>query len=91
MVEDTVSKTRLKLDFFWWGVFDNWDDSCGDIEDTLHENFDDVETWVVGMILLFRAKTPKGMDVDACFIKSTNIANLPSSDELLVQEISHWW
>lgn len=49
----------LKLYNSRWGVFNNWDDSRGDIEEALHKNFDDVETWVVGMMLLFRAKKPK--------------------------------
>lgn len=44
-------------------VFNNWDDESSDIEEALREHFVEVETWVVGMVLLFRAKKPKRKDL----------------------------
>ncbi|KAI1344186.1 methyltransferase domain-containing protein [Xylariaceae sp. FL0016] len=41
------------------GIFHNWDDTLEDFEKALHENFDVVETTVVGMLLLWRATKPK--------------------------------
>lgn len=49
----------LKIYNSQWGVFNNWDDSRTGIEEALHENFEEVETWVVGMMLLFRAQKPR--------------------------------
>ncbi|KAI1324270.1 methyltransferase domain-containing protein [Xylariaceae sp. FL0255] len=41
------------------GVFHNWDDKQEDFERALHENFEHVETTLVGMTLLFRATRPR--------------------------------
>ncbi|KAI1172161.1 methyltransferase domain-containing protein [Nemania sp. FL0916] len=41
------------------GVFHNWDDKRQDFERVLNENFEEVETTLVGMILLFRASKPR--------------------------------
>ncbi|KAI0405644.1 methyltransferase domain-containing protein [Xylaria palmicola] len=41
------------------GVFHNWDDKQEDFERALKENFEDVETTLVGMVLLFRATRPR--------------------------------
>lgn len=54
-----LTKLYLKWYNFRWRVFHNWDDNLEDIEGALHEHFNEVETWVVGMVLLFRAKRPK--------------------------------
>ncbi|KAJ3577785.1 hypothetical protein NPX13_g2785 [Xylaria arbuscula] len=41
------------------GIFHNWDDKKGDFERALMKNFKEVETTVVGMMLLFRATKPR--------------------------------
>ncbi|KAI0976097.1 methyltransferase domain-containing protein [Xylaria arbuscula] len=41
------------------GIFHNWDDKKEDFENALEENFEEVETTLVGMILLFRATKPR--------------------------------
>ncbi|KAI1267316.1 methyltransferase [Xylariaceae sp. FL1019] len=41
------------------GVFNNWDDKREDVEHVLNENFEDVETTLVGMVLLWRATKPR--------------------------------
>lgn len=41
------------------GIFHNWDDKREDYERALKENFEDVETTLVGMMLLFRATKPR--------------------------------
>ncbi|KAI1154987.1 methyltransferase domain-containing protein [Nemania diffusa] len=40
------------------GLFHNWDDKKEDFEHALRENFEEVETTLVGMVLLFRATKP---------------------------------
>lgn len=49
----------LKIYNSQWGVFNNWDDTHDDFKEALQENFYIVETWVVGMMLLFRAQNPR--------------------------------
>ncbi|TDZ29598.1 N-methyltransferase vrtF [Colletotrichum spinosum] len=53
--------TRLYLRWYnkWWGVFNNWDDTEEDVREALEHEFEEVETWVVGNTLLFRAKQPR--------------------------------
>lgn len=52
--------TGLYLRFYnWWGVFNNWDDKQEDFEEALNQEFDEVETWLVGQTLLFRARKPR--------------------------------
>ncbi|KAF7563940.1 hypothetical protein G7046_g190 [Stylonectria norvegica] len=52
--------TTLYLRWYnWWGVFNNWDDRREDFEEALEQAFDDVETCVVGVTLLFRARKPR--------------------------------
>ncbi|TGJ81207.1 hypothetical protein E0Z10_g7559 [Xylaria hypoxylon] len=41
------------------GIFHNWDDKKEDFDRALEENFEEVETTLVGMILLFRATKPR--------------------------------
>ncbi|KAI0907063.1 methyltransferase domain-containing protein [Ustulina deusta] len=41
------------------GVFHNWDDKKEDFERALEESFEEVETTLVGMTLLFRATKPR--------------------------------
>ncbi|KAI0201378.1 methyltransferase domain-containing protein [Astrocystis sublimbata] len=41
------------------GIFHNWGDKVEDFERVLGENFEDVETTLVGMTLLFRATRPR--------------------------------
>ncbi|TGJ78724.1 hypothetical protein E0Z10_g10050 [Xylaria hypoxylon] len=41
------------------GPFSNWDDAREDVEKVLHQEFSEVETKLVGMVLLFRARKPK--------------------------------
>ncbi|GAP87704.1 putative sam-dependent methyltransferase [Rosellinia necatrix] len=41
------------------GIFHNWDDRKEDFDRALNENFEDVETTLVGMTLLFRATKPR--------------------------------
>jgi ubiquinone/menaquinone biosynthesis C-methylase UbiE len=41
------------------GIFNNWEDKKEDFERALKENFEQVETTVVGMMLLFRATKPR--------------------------------
>lgn len=41
------------------GIFNNWDDKKEDFELALMENFEEVETTLVGMMLLFRATKPR--------------------------------
>jgi ubiquinone/menaquinone biosynthesis C-methylase UbiE len=42
-----------------WGVFNNWNDNRDDIQQALEQEFEEVETWIIGMTLLFRATKPK--------------------------------
>lgn len=53
--------TRFYLNWYnnWWGVFQNWDDTRDDVEAALREHFEEVETWTVGIMLLFRATRPR--------------------------------
>lgn len=48
----------------WWKVFNNWTDTREDIEDVLSHEFGEVETTVVGMMLLFRATKPRRISGD---------------------------
>ncbi|KAK8109341.1 hypothetical protein PG984_015142 [Apiospora sp. TS-2023a] len=41
------------------GVFHNLGDSREEIEKVLDEAFEDVQTWLVGMVLLFKARKPR--------------------------------
>ncbi|KAI1743904.1 methyltransferase domain-containing protein [Xylaria scruposa] len=41
------------------GIFHNWDDKKEDFERALKENFEEVETTLVGMTLLFRVTKPR--------------------------------
>lgn len=41
------------------GIFNNWEDKREDFEEALKLHFEEVETTLVGMILLFRATKPK--------------------------------
>ncbi|KAI1500734.1 methyltransferase [Biscogniauxia marginata] len=41
------------------GVFHNWEDEKIDFQDALEKNFEEVETTLVGMTLLFRATKPR--------------------------------
>ncbi|KAI0486770.1 methyltransferase domain-containing protein [Xylaria cf. heliscus] len=41
------------------GIFHNWDDKKEDFERALKGNFENVETTLVGMVLLFRVTTPR--------------------------------
>ncbi|KAI0430351.1 methyltransferase domain-containing protein [Xylaria sp. FL1042] len=41
------------------GIFHNWDDKKEDFQYALEENFEEVETTLVGMTLLFRATKPR--------------------------------
>ncbi|KAI8952412.1 methyltransferase domain-containing protein [Xylaria longipes] len=41
------------------GIFHNWDDKKEDFERALQENFEEVETTLVGMTLLFRVMKPR--------------------------------
>ncbi|KAI0188219.1 methyltransferase [Xylaria flabelliformis] len=51
----------------WWnmrffnflGLFCNWDDSREDVESVLNQEFAEVETKLVGMVLLFKARKPR--------------------------------
>ncbi|KAF6823188.1 methyltransferase [Colletotrichum musicola] len=53
--------TRLYLKWYnnTFGVFNNWDDKKEDFEEALCQEFEEVETWVVGNTLLFRATKPR--------------------------------
>ncbi|KAI5855021.1 methyltransferase [Durotheca rogersii] len=42
-----------------WGIFNNWDDTEDDFRRALEAEFEDVEIRIVGMMILFRAKTPR--------------------------------
>lgn len=42
------------------GMFNSLHDKQEDFEKVLHEEFEEVETWVLGMMLLFRARKPRG-------------------------------
>lgn len=42
----------------WYGAFDNWDDDVEMVDGALREVFKDVDTWIVGSILLFKARNP---------------------------------
>lgn len=41
------------------GVFDNWDDSEKVFTEGLERNFDEVEVWIVGRVMLFKARRPR--------------------------------
>ena len=43
----------------WRGTFGNWGDSAKGILEALHEEFDVVEGQVIGVVLLFVARSPK--------------------------------
>ncbi|KAL2755401.1 hypothetical protein ACRALDRAFT_2135655 [Sodiomyces alcalophilus JCM 7366] len=45
-------------------VFHNWDDRKEDIQEALESEFEEVETWVIGTTMLFRAKRPRQPLVD---------------------------
>ncbi|KAF7525467.1 hypothetical protein G7054_g11089 [Neopestalotiopsis clavispora] len=53
-----VSKMYMKY-YNKIDLFNNWDDEREEIEKVLHENFEEVVTEVVGMILLFKASKPR--------------------------------
>ncbi|KAK1635831.1 methyltransferase [Colletotrichum phormii] len=59
--ESTGWFTKFYLKWYnkWWGVFNNWDDKKEDIQEALDQEFEEVETWVVGQVMLFRAKKPR--------------------------------
>lgn len=42
------------------GAFNSLQDKAEDFERVLHMEFEEVETWVIGMMLLFRARKPRG-------------------------------
>ncbi|KAL9094762.1 MAG: hypothetical protein Q9165_003033 [Trypethelium subeluteriae] len=44
------------------GIFHNRDDNAYDFEHALRQNFQTVETWVVGSVFMFRAQKPKYSD-----------------------------
>ncbi|KAI1488339.1 methyltransferase [Biscogniauxia mediterranea] len=46
------------------GVFHNWEDQREDFEAALNKNFEEVETTLVGMTLLFRATKPRKTQPD---------------------------
>ncbi|KAF3481327.1 putative VrtF [Arthroderma uncinatum] len=41
------------------GIFHNLEDNAYDFEHALRQNFEDVQTWVVGSVFMFRAAKPK--------------------------------
>ncbi|KFA69324.1 hypothetical protein S40285_09091 [Stachybotrys chlorohalonatus IBT 40285] len=41
------------------GIFDNWEDTEKVFEKGLRDNFEQVETWIVGRSMLFRASKPR--------------------------------
>jgi SAM-dependent methyltransferase len=43
----------------WIGIFSNWDDTEDDVIAALHNQFNEVETRVVGQVLLFKARSIK--------------------------------
>ncbi|KAJ0168063.1 Uncharacterized protein CTA2_10438 [Colletotrichum tanaceti] len=53
--------TRLQLRLYndRWAVFHNWDDEEEHVREALDHEFEEVETWVVGQMMLFRAKKPR--------------------------------
>ncbi|TQN64781.1 Methyltransferase ctvB [Colletotrichum shisoi] len=53
--------TRLQLRWYnkWWGIFHNWDDEKDHVKDALDHEFEEVETWVIGQLMLFRARKPR--------------------------------
>ena len=52
--------TKLYLRWYnWWQVLNNWDDNRDDFVDALEQAFEEVETWVIGTTLLFRARKPR--------------------------------
>ncbi|KAI1120477.1 methyltransferase [Nemania abortiva] len=56
----TSRLARLTMRFYnLLGPFSNWDDSREDVEEVLNQEFSEVETKLVGMVLLFRARKPK--------------------------------
>ncbi|KAF9875151.1 methyltransferase domain protein [Colletotrichum karsti] len=59
--ESTGFLTKFYLRWYnkWWGVFNNWDDNEEDIREALDQEFEEVETWVIGNTMLFRAKKPR--------------------------------
>lgn len=46
------------------GLFNNLHDTREMFEKALHQEFEDVDTWVIGMTLLFRATKPRKMTAD---------------------------
>ncbi|KAI3337231.1 methyltransferase [Xylariaceae sp. AK1471] len=54
-----INYQYVKL-YNYLGIFHNWDDKKEDFERALKENFEEVETTLVGMVLLFRATKPRG-------------------------------
>jgi hypothetical protein len=49
---------HMKL-FNWLGAFNNWEDTRQDIEEAIQKAFAEVETRMVGLVLLFRARQPR--------------------------------
>jgi hypothetical protein len=47
------------------GIFHNLDDNAYDFEHALRQNFEDVQTRVVGSVFMFRAARPKLDEVQA--------------------------
>lgn len=43
----------------WVGIFDNWSDTEEEVTDALNREFAEVETRLVGMVLLFKARSKK--------------------------------
>ncbi len=58
-----LSRFYLRWYNKWWGVFNNWDDKREDFEEALRREFEDVETWVFGLTLVFRATKPRRDEV----------------------------
>ncbi|WYZ34173.1 hypothetical protein EsH8_I_000449 [Colletotrichum jinshuiense] len=53
-----ITKFYLRWYNKWWGVFNNWEDKREDVQAALTQEFEEVETWLIGNTLLFRAKKP---------------------------------
>ncbi|KAJ2965528.1 hypothetical protein NQ176_g10573 [Zarea fungicola] len=47
-------------------IFDNWRDSQNIFHDGLCRNFEDVDSWVVGQVMLFRARRPRQARLSSC-------------------------
>lgn len=47
-------------------IFDNWKDSQNIFHDGLRRNFEDVDSWVIGQVMLFRARKPRQVRLSSC-------------------------